>query len=94
MPVLILMKTSSGRARLCRLQHAHLLLVVHNNGKTARRDFRQFVGAEKSFEQQNAARIVMLAQRDRGVELEKRESVGVGKRGKDAQSARGHRRWP
>ena len=64
----------------CRLQHAHLLVVVHDNGETARRDLRQLAGAEKTLEQQDSARIVLLAQRDRGVELEQRETVGIGER--------------
>ena len=71
----------------CRLQHAHLLVVVHDNGKTARRDLRQLAGAKKTFEQQNSARIVMLAQRDRRVELEQREAVGIGQRGQHAHQA-------
>ena len=65
------------------LQHAHVLYVVHNYREAARRDFGQLVGTKESFQQQNAARIVMLTQQNGGVELEQCKSVGVAESGQD-----------
>ena len=48
MPVLTLTKTSSGRGRRRRLQHAHLLVVVHDDGEAALRDLRQLARARRS----------------------------------------------
>jgi hypothetical protein len=59
--------------------------VVHNYGKTARGDLGQLVHPEKSFEQKDAARIVLLAQDNGRAQLEQREAVGIGERGQHPQ---------
>ena len=80
MPVLTLTNTSSGRSRCAVLEHPHLLGVVDDDREAARGDLGQLVGGEESLEQQDAPRVVRGAQRDRGVELDQREAVGVRER--------------
>ena len=69
------------------LEHPHLVLVVDDNGEAARGDLRQLVGLEEALEQQDAPDVVLGAQRDRRVELDQRESVGLRERRKHAQQA-------
>jgi len=42
---------------------------------------------EEPFEQQDPARIMLLAQCDRSIELEQRKAIGVGQRRQDAHEA-------
>ena len=52
--------------------------MVHDGRQPASRELRQLVRREEAFEQQDPARIVRGAQRDRRVELDQREAVGYG----------------
>ena len=71
------------RQRRC-LEHLDLLHMVHYNGKPARSDLGQLVVGEKTFQQENAACIVTLAQRNGGIELEQRQPVSFRERRKNA----------
>ena len=62
------------------LEHAHLVHVVDNCRETALRQFGQLALREKALEQQDPARVVPLAQVDRHVRLDQRESVRILKR--------------
>ncbi len=69
------------RAREARhLQHPHLVFAVHHDGEAPRRDFGQLIRREESFEQQDPPHVMSGAQRDGRVELDQRQSVGVGQR--------------
>ena len=69
------------------LQHLHLLDVVHDDGQAPCGDLAQLALGEKSFEQQDAAHVVLLAQHHRGIELDQRQAVGVLERRQDAREA-------
>ena len=64
-----------------------MLGVVHNYGEAARRNFGQLIDAEKSLQKQDPPSIMEFAKRDRRVELEQCEPVGVGQRWKHSQQA-------
>ena len=67
---------------------------MHDDREPALRDLGQLALVEEAFEQQDAARVVPLAQLDRGVELDQREPVGVLERRQHAHQARARTRWP
>ncbi len=66
------------------LEHPHLFPVVNNRGQPALGEFRQFALGEKSFEQQDPARVPLFAQFDRDVGLDQCKAVGVLERGQHA----------
>ena len=73
------------RARQCRsLEHFDLLHMVHYNGEPARGDLGQLVVGEKTLQQEDAACVVALAQRNGAIELEQRQSVGFRESRKNA----------
>ncbi len=86
-PVLILRNTSIGRSRCALLEHRHLIGVMDDRREPLGCEFGQLVGREKPLEQQDPPRVVRSAQRERGVELDDRESVGVRERREYAREA-------
>ena len=60
---------------------------MNDDGQAPLRDLRQLALVEEAFDQQDAARVVLLAQRHRHVELEQREAVGFVERRQHAQQA-------
>ena len=93
-PTLILTNTSSGRVKVRMLEQAHLFGVVNDDAQSLGRDVRQLGGGEESFEQQNAASVVRCSQRNRCVEFEQREAVGIDERRQHADGVRARKHWP
>ena len=67
------------------LEHRHLVRVMDDGCQASRGELWQLVGGKEALEQQDSARVVRGAERERGIELEQREAVGISERRQHAQ---------
>jgi hypothetical protein len=68
-------------------EHAHLVGVVHHGGQAVAGDLGQFAFLEEAFEQQDAARVVAVADLQCGIEFEQCQAVGIFQRGQYSRQA-------